>query len=254
MTNRKPLPSSADIVELAAHDLDLRSLPPEEVRGAFNQTLHRLMERAFVIYERHEHGHYAEALPRAVLDDNPDKVAEAEQVGAIQGFKRGVSSLLTALYPDLRRAFLSIGQGRKSRGGKSFEDQFALLLTLAGFNYERQHRQLRTDFILPSVGGFEHNRTVCAVASLKRTLRERWQEVAGELRKLNSPNVFLVTADDKVSSGHVKGICDDHMLHLVVWDEVKANHAAHPRVLGFTQFANQRLPQLKAMWESEGLR
>ncbi len=230
--------------------MGLDALSAAEIRSSFNQFLSDIGNRAMAIYERYEYDANARNLPRSVLDSNPRQVEEAEKVSKTAGFQQGVLHLLGSLYPDLRRAFLSVSQSRKSRGGKSFEDQFALLLTMSGFPYERQHRQLRTDFILPSNSAFDRNRTVCVVASLKRTLRERWQEVAGELTKLRAPNVFLVTADDKVSSGHVKGVCDDNMLHLVVWDSVKQQYADHPRVLGFTQFANQRLPQLQSQWQS----
>ena len=58
----------------------------------------------------------------------------------------------------------------------------------------RQQRHYRTDFVLPSEAAFERNRVICVVASLKRTLRERWQEVVAELVRLSAPNVYLVTA------------------------------------------------------------
>lgn len=250
MTGQHRIPKSEEIVREAAGEMGIDTLSGVEIRGSFNELLIEIGDKTLSIYERYEHDANAQGLPCRVLADNPRQVEEAEKISKAEGFQPGVLHLLGSLYPELRRAFLSISQGRKSRGGKSFEDQFALLLTISGFPYERQHRRYRTDFILPSNSAFDRNRTVCAVASLKRTLRERWQEVAGELTNLRAPNVFLVTADEKVSTGHVKGICDDNLLHLVVWDSVKQQYATHPRVLGFSQFANQRLPQLQSQWES----
>ena len=250
MIDQQRIPTSEEIVREAAGAMGIDTLSQVEIRGSFNQLLSEIGDETLSIYERYEHDANARDLPRRVLGNNPRQVEEAEKVSKAEGFQPGVLYLLGSLYPELRRAFLSISQGRKSRGGKSFEDQFALLLTMSEFPYERQHRRYRTDFILPSNSAFDSNRTVCAVASLKRTLRERWQEVAGELTQLRAPNVFLVTADGKVTSGHVKGVCDDNLLHLVVWDSVKQQYADHPRVLGFTQFANQRLPQLQSQWES----
>lgn len=250
MTGRRGIPTSDELVREAAREMGINTLPAADIRSSFNQFLSDIGDRTLAIYERYEHDANARNLPRRVLDNNPRQVEEAEKVSKAKGFQQGVLHLLGDLYPELRQAFPSVSQSRKSRGGKSFEDQFALLLKMAGFHYERQHRQFRTDFILPSNSAFDRNRTVCAVASLKRTLRERWQEVAGELTQLRAPNVFLVTADDKVSPGHVKGVCDDNLLHLVVWDSVKQRYANHPRVLGFTHFANQRLPQLQSQWEN----
>ena len=108
--------------------------------------------------------------------------------------------------------------------------------------------------MMPSDAAFDRNRTLCAVASLKRTLRERWREVVAELHELHAPNIFLVTADTMISEGHVESICDINHLHLVVWDDVKASKfSQHPQVLGFTEFANERLPNLHSMWGSSRL-
>jgi len=87
------------------------------------------------------------------------------------------------------------------------------------------------------------------VISVKRTLRERWAEVAEELFNLRSPNVFLFTADEDVTQRHVEQICTRYRIHLVVWDELKANRFAdEPLVLGYTQWATSRLPMLRQYW------
>lgn len=247
------VPSSADIVREAARAIGIEALDAVSVRAAFNRLLGELGHTTLAIYERYEHAALSRALPQRVLDGNPDKVKEAEQASDVQGYKSSVVSLLADLYLDLRREFLSIGQSRKSRGGRSFEDQFALLLTAAGFPYDRQNRRYRTDFVLPSDGAFDRNRTVCAVASLKRTLRERWREVSGELKEIRAPNIYLVTADEDVTDDHVRGICNENLLHLVVWDAVKQRFAAHPLVMGFTELATERLPQLQQQWQGAGL-
>ncbi|MDE2766229.1 MAG: type II restriction endonuclease [Chloroflexota bacterium] len=228
-------------------------MPSEEVRSSFNELLTLLSKTTLALYEKYEEQTNIQALPKRLLDSNPLKLAEAENVNSMQGFREAALTLLESLYLDLRKEFLSISQGRKSRGGKSFEEQFALLLKLADFPFQQQQAHLRTDFVLPSSSAFERNRTSCVVASLKRTLRERWQEVAGELKQLQAPNVFLVTGDPKVSAGQVHGICDVHRIHLVVRDSVKDKHPGNPLVLGFTEFANVRLPMLQQQWATAGL-
>lgn len=247
------VPHSADIVREAASELGIDALDEISVRMAFNRLLGELDGTTLTIYERYEQAAHSIALPQRVLDDNPDKVSAAEQASAVQGYKPSVVSLLAALYADFRRAFLSIGQSRKSRGGRSFEDQFAFLLTAAGFPHSRQVQRHRTDFVLPSDGAFDRNRAVCAVASLKRTLRERWREVAGELHEIRAPHVYLVTADEDVTRDHVRGICEVNLLHLVVWDAVKQRFADQPLVMGFTELATERLPQLQQQWSNAGL-
>ena len=104
--------------------------------------------------------------------------------------------------------------------------------------------------MIPSDDVFKRNPTAGAIASAKRTLRERWREVVEELQAMRSPNIFLVTADYDVSKGHVKAICGDYRIHLVVWDQVKEKYSGEPLVLGYTKWANDRIPILKQFWQS----
>jgi len=65
---------------------------------------------------------------------------------------------------------------------------------------------------------------------------------------MRSPNIFLITADFDVSTGHINDICGKYRIHLVVWDEVKEKFAHEHLVLGYTQWANERLPLLRQFW------
>ncbi len=76
--------------------------------------------------------------------------------------------------------------------------------------------------MLPSAAFHVANKTMAAVIFVKRTLRERWGEVAEELFNLRTPNVFLFTADEDVTQAHVSTIRGGYNIHLVLWDEVKA--------------------------------
>jgi len=243
------IPTSDEIVVEAIAELNIGALPREEARASFDAIMRGIGDRTLLIYERYEHARHSAGLPDRVLNRNPELLAQAGEASGAQGFRAGAVLLLTGLYTELRKEFLSIAQSRKSRGGKSFEMIFEHALQLCGFPYDKQHTRLHTDFTMPSHALFDRNWTICAVVSLKRTLRERWQEVAGEMAAKRCPNVFLATADDSVSPGAVKGICDDNGLHLVVWDAIKREkYAGHPRVLGYTQFANERIPNLMQIW------
>ena len=140
---------------------------------------------------------------------------------------------------------------KETRGGKDFELQIEGLLDLAGLPYHRQETENRTDLILPDLQTHRANRNISAVVSIKRTLRERWAEVAEELFNLRSPNVFLFTADDSVSQNHVNRICDQYNIHLVVWDHVKrSKHPERPLVLGYSDWATDRLPVIMQYWRN----
>ncbi len=250
---RQRIPTSVEIVREAARRLGLSDVPSATIRETFDARLWELSTTSFELYEELEERKHAGDIAQRMAGDQSGRVEYAEGVSQSEGFRAGVFTLLKSLYPDLRQAFLSVSQGRKSRGGGSFEAQFALLLECTGYSFVQQHRRYRTDIVFPNEQAFDRNRVVCVVASLKRTLRERWQEVVAELTNLAAPNVYLVTADENVSSGHVRGICDDHPLHLVVWDRVKQHYPDHPRVMGLTEFARDRLAQLEAQWQSAGL-
>ena len=102
--------------------------------------------------------------------------------------------------------------------------------------------------MIPSDDVFRNNPTTAAIASAKRTLRERWREVVEELYDMRSPNIFLVTADYDVTEGHIKGICENYRIHLVVWNEVKEKYRNEPLVISFDKWAQERLPVLKQFW------
>ena len=250
------IPGSEGIVREAFQELEYDSLhvTPANARVRFNDILYEAFGRTLTVLERYENNAYSEGIAEALLQLRPELIAEAKAINEERDFEQAVKSLMAGLYLELREAFLSVSQSRKTRGGRDFELSFAQALSLANFPYEMQQVKTRADFILPGNTAFQMNRTLCAVASLKRTLRERWTEVAAELKSLNMPNVFLVTADDDVKERTVEGISESG-LHVVVWDSVKADkrYSNHPHVLSFTQFANERLPNLQSMWGSAGL-
>ena len=199
--------------------------------------------------EGYEERTYAEGIPRALMWEYPEITSEAEDMAARQGFREGVAYMFQHMYPMLRRAFQSVDQSRKARGGKDFELQIEGLLSLAHIPFTRQDIRSRTDLILPSRKVFDMDRSVSMVVSVKRTFRERWREVVEELNNLQAPNVFLFTAEEKVSPSVVRRACGDLGIHIVVWDEVKENQFPNePLVLGYTQWADERLRFLMREW------
>ncbi len=246
-----PMPSSDRVVKETF--LRLGFLPEviqaEDALKNFDLMLGRLFEETLRTLERYELASYASGIPAEFLKSYPQDVDQAEAVARQQGFRPGVAHLLTQWYPLLRRAFLSVGQGRMARGGKDFELQIQGLLDLAKLPYTKQEQKEHTDFILPNVGSYQKNRTTAIIISAKRTLRERWAEVAEELFNLRSPNVFLFTADESISEDKVNRICRRYNIHLVVWDRVKASKfAEEPLVLGYTEWATDRLAILRQRW------
>lgn len=226
-------------------------LTPQHVQENFNEMLKRVWEETLYVLEDYEERVYPSNVIDALLAVKTDVVQESKKVAQSRGYGEAIKFIFCSLYPHLREIFLSISQSRKTRGGKDFELQFGKLLQLMDVPYQRIKRSYRVDFMIPSDAVFERNPTAAVIASAKRTLRERWREVVEELHAMRSPNIFLVTADPDVGAGHVKAICGDYRIHLVVWDEVKQKYSEQPLVLGYTEWANGRIPILRKFWERE---
>jgi len=242
------LPGSEQVVTEAFERLGLVEgrIDPREVIDQFEPVLRSVWEEALSVLESHENHAYSAGIPRELIRSFPKDVKSAERVARARGFQAGVTHLLANWYCHLRLCFLSVSQSRKTRGGKDFELQRERLLSLAGVPYETQVTENRTDFVLPSIAVFQRNRNEALVVSAKRTLRERWREVAEELFNLRSPNVYLLTADENVSPGHVDAICGRYNIYLVVWEHLKeARFRDRPLVLSYGAWARERLARLR---------
>ncbi len=245
------IPSSQQIVQETFVRLGLvqGSITPEHVISGINEHLRSLWQETLLTLEHYEQNAYATGIPEELIGEFPQDFAIAEREASQRGFHSGFIRLFSDLYPWFRRAFLSVSQSRMTRGGKDFELQIEGLLQLGGIPFHRQESRNRTDLILPNLELHQQNRTLSMVVSVKRTLRERWAEVAEELFNLRSPNVFLFTADEKVTEGHVAQICNQYNIYLVLWDEVKNSRFPNePLVLGYTEWATKRLGQLRTWW------
>lgn len=244
------LPTSTQIVRETFQRLKYTAdkLEPEYVLHNFNTLLFSVWKETLVTLEYYENQSYSIGIPMALMREFPEEIAEAEKISMEKGFKAGVLNLFQNWYLYLRMAFLSVSQSRKTRGGRDFELQTEMLLDLAKITYTRQERQNRTDLIIPNVEIFEMNKNIAMVVSLKRTLRERWAEVAEELFNLRSPNVFLFTADTAITRNHIKRICGDYNIHLVVWDSVKKKFLREHLVVGYSEWAINHLSILRDRW------
>lgn len=251
------LPSSEAIVKETFHELGFspEKLNPDAVRVNFNDFLKEAFVKTLEVLERYEDRTYASSLIDELVELRREDVKEAakllEQTDSVEeGFQKALKFLFERWYPYLRWGFLSISQSRKTRGGKDFELQVAYLLELMEIPYEKKKRLHRVDFMIPSDEAFRQNPNRALILSAKRTLRERWREVVEELQTMRSPNVYLITADEDISQGHVDGICTRYRIHLVVWDDVKLKKFSEkPLVISYTTLANEIIPDFKRFWQ-----
>ena len=245
------LRSSGEIVEEAFRDVGFskETIDSYAVRRNFNDLLFKVWKQTLVVLEHYENSAYSEGIPRELIKNSRFSFEKAKNLLHKGGFEEAVIYLFKDWYPYLREMFLSVSQSRKTRGGTDFELQIGKLFDLANIPFQKIQRKYRVDFMIPNDETFKHNPTAAAIASLKRTLRERWREVVEELQAMRSPNIFLLTADEKITSGHVKQICNNYKIQLIVWQHIKTKKFKdNPLVLDYNTWAAERIPILEKFW------
>ncbi|MFQ6031535.1 MAG: type II restriction endonuclease [Candidatus Zixiibacteriota bacterium] len=230
----KMMPSGDELAKLAQEKFAINR---RKVKANFNRHLDRLLSLEFKIYKDYE-----KECSKTIIDEAMRKRLLTNLETFSETFVRN--------YDKLWEFFLSISQSRKTRAGGSFEKHVKYLFELLEYPFERQSvLNGRVDYVIPSVNAFKRNRTSCVVISVKRTLRERWRQVVGELTSTNAGKIYILTADENVSYTKVEEM-KNHNVNLVVWDQYKAEKfREHYNVLGFTQFVKVDLPSSKRLWQ-----
>jgi hypothetical protein len=232
---RKDLMPSGD--ELANFAQQRFKIEREKIKKNFNTYLRGLLSLEFQIYKEHERNCSAKIIKQAIG----------------KGFLKEAGCFSESLkqnYSQLWSFFLSISQSRKARAGGSFEKHVRYLFELLDYPFERQAiLDGKVNYVIPSKDAFGKNRTACVVISIKRTLRERWREVIGELSSTNAGKIYILTADENISYPKVEEM-NAHNITLVVWDEYKRRKFRnYYNVIGFTDFINEDLPSSQKLWE-----
>jgi hypothetical protein len=227
------MPSGEKLAELAQQRLPMDKA---KVKSKFNFYLSKLLDIEFELYKQFEKECSIKIVEKAIQR----KLLKDHGI-LLQSFKDNYDKFLIF--------FLSIAQSRKTRAGGSFERHVRYLFELLGYPFDTQTiLNGKVDYVIPSEEAFKRNRTACVVISIKRTLRERWRQVVGELAATNAGRIYLLTADPKISYAKVEEM-KKHNVNLVTWDKCKKEKfQKHYNVLGFTQFVKVHLPSSEKLW------
>lgn len=208
-----------------------------QIKSDFNGCLKKLMDTEFKLYEQKEE------------ECSQEIIKEAEKLKLL----KKTSSLASSFnynYQNIRDFFKSISQSRMTRAGGSFENHVKYLFESLKYPFDSQTvLNGKVDYVIPSEKAFRKNRTACVVISIKRTLRERWKQVVGELASTNAGRIYMMTADEDISPSKVDEM-KKHNVNLVIWDVLKwEKFGKYYNVTGFSQFIKIDLPSSKKMWE-----
>lgn len=228
------MPSGDELARIAQERFPVKKT---KVQTNFNLALKRLLELEFDIYKEYEKN-----CSTKIIEKSINQKLLKDTGSFTESFKEN--------YNALWEFFLSISQSRKTRAGGSFEKHVRYLFELLDYPFDPQTiLNGRVDYVIPSESAFRKNRTACVVISIKRTLRERWRQVVGELAATNAGRIYILTADDNISYPKVEEM-KRHNVNLVIWDEYKEKKfQKYYNVIGFTQFVKVDLPSSKRLWQ-----
>ena len=121
-----------------------------------------------------------------------------------------------SIMPYLYALDLSTTNSRRSRSGKTFEAIIKFLIkdvygypfddqsTVAEGFFQEQGIGKIVDGIIPGKNSYINNRAKTLIITMKTSLRERWQEVAEEMRRTNIPQIYLLTVDKTLTASKLK--------------------------------------------------
>jgi hypothetical protein len=160
-------------------------------------------------------------------------------------------------FHDIYELSKSFSQARRSRAGQEFQNIISILMRLYKFEYDSQAKLGKgrfkeiglkmVDGIFPGIDCFSVSKQNCCVLTLKTTLRERWQEVVDEIKRVNIPSIFLLTLDKNITSGMLE-LMHEHNILLVTLQDHKKQFSGVSHVFSFEEFFGEVLPEKQKWW------
>ena len=167
-----------------------------------------------------------------------------------------------SIMPYLYALDLSTTNSRRSRSGKTFEAIIKFLIkdvygypfddqsTVAEGFFQEQGIGKIVDGIIPGKDNYISNRAKTLIITMKTSLRERWQEVAEEMRRTNIPQIYLLTVDKTLTARKLKTMAHQNIC-VVNYDFVKEQYRDHSNVISFTEFFNREIPHCLEYWGAQ---
>lgn len=163
------------------------------------------------------------------------------------------------IFPYFYELSKSQTNSRRSRAGSEFEAIIDHLMTRLEIPYDSQsHLGQRTfsdkglgkkvDGVVPSMAAFNENRSRCIIATMKTTIRERWQEVVEELNRTNIPSIHLLTLDTGITENTLT-LMKNHNITLVTYKWVKECFPTFTNIMDFETFFGSEIPHTLAWWQ-----
>lgn len=237
---KKHMSTPTEVVDMA---LDANfSQPPSAdfVKKNFSKLVEKLQIDAYNVYlqEQKKNGEIA------INDYLADAIKLRKNATA-----NDVVSIASKSFEELDKFFLSLAQSRKQRAGSAFEDIIKTLFKKLSYPFqEQQVINGKPDFLMPSKAYYDINAMDCIVFTAKRTLRERWRQIATE--GVPGRGFYLATIDEDVSESQL-GEMKSNNIYLVVPERLNKeieHYSKAPNVMSFEDFFEDHLDPAVKRW------
>ncbi len=159
----------------------------------------------------------------------------------------------SGIFKAMDRFYLSIAQSRKSRAGKAFEEIIKALFRKCKYPFDEQKViNGKPDFLMPSEKYFRKNGPDCIIFTAKRTLRERWRQIATE--GVKGLRFFLATIDEKITAEQAREMLSNRV-YMVVPETLKLtipHYKKAPNIISFEDFFSDHLDPALKRWKKAG--
>ncbi len=206
---KETIPPLRDILEEAWDKVKPKKDTVEKKFGEFCITLDETATLIFKDYEKKALAKLAELWLDKQRETIRNKLKEIIEMQGWEQFKKEASELFSDFGILVQRIEKDLGNMRKARGGRTFENILIKLFRLIDISCERPKGKKgedlkRIDIVIPSIEVASQTPDKAIFLTCKRTLRERWKQEVPQAR-LNQ-RIYLLTIDNTLSSGKAKEI------------------------------------------------
>lgn len=155
-------------------------------------------------------------------------------------------------FETLDSFFLSLGQSRKARAGKVFEQIHSRLFSMLGYPFTEQPViGGKPDFVMPSIEAYKVMSMECIIFTAKRTLRERWRQIVTE--GTGGAVFYLATIDQNITEQQFYEM-KRHKIYVVVPKSIKdSKYTLSNNVISFGEFFTNHLDHKMKLWKESGM-
>jgi hypothetical protein len=247
-------PGRSDIARMLRGLPDVRSIAERalkevlRLRGGGQEAIRRDFSAILMEAEDAAHRMYREAEERAVSSSLAEVL---DRLTRGLDDRRAIIDAVAGNAVLLNRFFMALAQGRRSRAGRTLEMLLEWMFTRLEVPFARSPRiNGKPDFIFPSAEYFEQNPLDCLIFTVKRTLRERWRQIATE--GAQGAQFFLATLEppqgDRVLSEMMRA-----KITLVVPRQRLSASLRGRNVISFEQFIEDHLEAARQRWRRAGI-